>query len=55
MESKWYVLTEEKAVEIVTKALHEVYSHVPTRFSMCLSGAIDEVPTLEISYTGEVE
>lgn len=53
MEStKWYVLTEEKAAEVVANALHEIYSHSPTQFSVCLSGAVDELPMLEVSYTG---
>ena len=52
MEFIRYTLTEENAVEVVTNALHEIYSHRPTRFSMCLSGAVDELPTLEVSYTG---
>lgn len=52
MEAKRYILTEKEAVEVVTNALHEIYSHRPTRFSVCLSGAVDELPTLEVSYTG---
>lgn len=54
MAVKRYLLSEEEAVKRVTTALHEIYSHRPVRFSVCLSGAVDELPTLEVSWEGHV-
>lgn len=51
-EAKRYFLSEEEAIERVTTALHEIYSHRPVRFSVRLSGAVDALPMIEVSYEG---
>ena len=50
-EAERFIFTEDMAIKALTKVLHEVYSHGPTSIDIRLTGAVDEVPEVKVSYT----
>ena len=50
MAEKKFYLTEEHAIEVLTEAVHEVWSHKPTKIWIALKGSVDELPVLHVEY-----
>ena len=50
MAEKKFYLTEEHAIEVLTEAVHEAWSHNPTKMRILLEGSVDELPTLHVEY-----
>jgi len=44
--------SREEAKEFANQAIDRIYDQNPTRFSLELKAAVDEVPTYTISYDG---
>lgn len=47
-----YFLTENSAKKLLTEAVEDVYSHRPVYFKITLSGGVDELPMLHVTYDG---
>lgn len=43
--------TEEKAIKILSKIIHQIYQNRPIEMDVRLTSAIDEVPEVKVSYT----
>ena len=50
MSDRRFYLSEEMAVEFMTKTIKEVWSKKPTMIRISLEGSIDELPMLHVEY-----